>query len=153
MHASLFYRIAAVFLLLFAIAHTLGFRQSDPAWGVESLLGSMRSIHFDLLGFSRTYWDLFVAAGFSVGVFYLFAAVLAWQLSGLPAETLAVMRVTLWALALSFAAVTVLSLRYLFIIPIAFSIVITACLTAAAWLSAKSGNVSASQVRSAEPHP
>jgi hypothetical protein len=56
-------------------------------WGVDTLLGSMRSIHFDVQGFSRTYWDLFVAAGFSVGVLYLFAGVLAWQLGGLPAET------------------------------------------------------------------
>jgi len=85
MKASLFYRTAAVLLLLFTVAHTLGFRQSDPAWGVDALLGSMRSIHFDVQGSSRTYWDLFVAAGFSVGVLYLFAAVLAWQLAGLPA--------------------------------------------------------------------
>ena len=42
----------------------------------------MRSIHFDVQGFNRTYGDLFVAAGFSVGVFYLFAAILAWQPSG-----------------------------------------------------------------------
>ena len=137
MKASLFYRIAAVLLLLFAVGHTLGFRQSDPTWGVDTLLGSMRSIHFDVQGFSRTYWDLFVAAGFSVGVFYLFAAVLAWQLGGLPAETLAVMRVTVWALALCFAAITVVSWRYLFILPIVFSIVITVCLIAAAWLSAQ----------------
>ena len=135
--ASLFYQIAAVLLLLFAVGHTLGFRQSDPTWGVDTLLGSMRSIHFDVQGFSRTYWDLFVAAGFPVGVFYLFAALLAWQLGGLPAETLAVMRVTVWALALCFAAITVVSWRYLFILPIVFSIVITVCLTAAAWLSAK----------------
>src|SRR4051794_24563937 len=57
MKASLFYRIAAVLLLLFAAGHTLGFRQSDPTWGVETLLGSMRSIHFDVQGFSRTYWE------------------------------------------------------------------------------------------------
>src|SRR5580698_3046967 len=137
MKASLFYRIAAALLLLFALGHTLGFRESDPAWGIDTLLGSMRSIHFDVQGFSRTYWDLFVAAGFSVGVFYLFAAVLAWQLSGLPAETLAVMRVTVWALALCFGAITVVSCRYLFILPIVFSIVITACLAIAAWLSGK----------------
>ena len=86
MKASLWYRVAAVLLLLFAVGHTLGFRQSDPAWGVDALLGSMRSLHFDVQGFSRTYWDFFVAAGFSVGVLYLFAAVLAWQLGGLPAE-------------------------------------------------------------------
>ncbi len=137
MKPSVFYRIAAVLLLLFAVGHTLGFRQSDPAWGVDALLVSMRSIHFDLQGFNRTYWDLFVAAGFSVGVLYLFAAILAWQLAGLPAATLALMRGTTWAFALCFGAITVLSWRYLFILPIAFSALITICLTAAAWLSAK----------------
>ena len=137
MKASLCYRIASVLLLLFGLGHTLGFRQSDPAWGVDTLLSSMRSIHFDVQGFSRTYWDLFVAAGFSVGVFYLFAAVLAWQLGGLPAVTLAAMRVTVWALALCFAAITVVSWKYLFILPIVFSMLITVFLAAAAGLSAK----------------
>jgi hypothetical protein len=137
MKASVFYRIAAVLLLLFAVGHTLGFRQSDPQWGVDALLVSMRSIHFDVQGFSRTYWDLFLAAGFSVGVFYLFAAILAWQLGGLPAATLALTRGPAWAFAVCFAAITVVSWRYLFILPIAFSIAITLCLTAAAWLSAK----------------
>ena len=137
MKAPILYRISSVLLLLFAVGHTLGFRQSDPKWGVDALLGSMRSIHFDVQGFNRTYWDLFAAAGFSVGVLYLFAAILAWQLGGLPAATLALMRGTAWAFALCFAAITVVSWRYLFIIPIAFSIVITLCLTAAAWLSAK----------------
>jgi hypothetical protein len=137
MKASIFYRIAAVLLLLFAVGHTLGFRQSDPSWGVDSLLGSMRSIHFDVQGFSRTYWDLFVAAGLCVGVFYFFSAILAWQLGGLPAETLARLRGTRWAFAACFAAITVVSWRYLFILPIVFSLVITACLIAAAWLSPK----------------
>jgi len=135
--ASIFYRAAAVFLLLFTIGHTVGFSQSDPKWGVDALLASMWSIHFDVQGFNRTYWDLFVAAGLCVGVLYLFAAILAWQLGGLPAETLARMRGTAWAFALCFAAITVVSWRYLFILPIAFSIAITLCLTAAAWLSAK----------------
>lgn len=136
MWASRLYRIAAVLLLLFAVGHTLGFSQSDPTWGIDTLVGSMRSFHFDVQGFSRTYWDFFVAAGFSVGVFYLFAAVLAWQLGGLPADTLAAMRTTVWGLALCFAAITVLSWRYLFIIPIVFSTLVTVCLTVAAWLSA-----------------
>ena len=137
MKASMFYRIAAVLLLFFAAGHTLGFRQSDPQWGVDALLTSMRSIHFDVQGFSRTYWDLFEAAGFSVGVFYLFAAILAWQLGGLPAATWALMRGTAWAFAACFAAITLVSWRYLFILPIVFSIVITLCLISAAWLSAK----------------
>jgi len=144
MKASVFYRIAAVLLLLFAAGHTLGFRQSDPQWGVDALLNSMRSIHFDVQGFNRTYWDIFVAAGFSVGVFYLFAAILAWQLGGLPAGTLAFMRGTTWAFALCFAAITVVSWRYLFIMPIVFSIVITLCLTAAAWLSRRQVSMTSS---------
>ena len=135
MKASLSYRIAAVLLLLFAIGHTIGYRQSDPQWGVDALLSAMRSIHFGVQGFNRTYWDFFVAAGLCVGVFYLFAAILAWQLGGLPAETLARMRGIAWAFAFCFAAITVVSWRYLFALPIFFSAVITICLISAAWFS------------------
>jgi len=135
MKASLLYRIAAVLLLLFAVAHTLGFSQSDPAWGVDAMLQSMRTLHFNAMGSSRTYWDFFLAAGFSVGVLYLFAAILAWQLGGLPPGTLAIMRHTGWAFAICFAAITLVSARYLFVIPIAFSAVITMLLAAAAWRS------------------
>jgi len=137
--ASLLYRIAAVLLLLFALGHTLGFRQSDPAWGIDAPLSSLRSTRFDVLGLQRSFWDFFVAAGFTVGVLYFFAAVLAWQLGGLPAQTLAAMRLTARALALCFAAVTVISCIYLFAVPIGFSAAITICLAAAAWRSAKPG--------------
>jgi hypothetical protein len=148
MKASTFYRIAAVLLLLFAVGHTIGFRQSDPKWGVDALLSSMRSIHFDLQGFNRTYWDIFLGAGFSVGVFFLFTAILAWQLGGLPTETLARMRGIAWAFPLCYAAITVVSWRYLFTIPLAFSGVITVCLAAAAWLSGKKINLSTAVAQS-----
>lgn len=137
MRASTFYRIAAVLLLLFAAAHTLSFHQADPAWKVDALLGVMRSVRFDVQGFNRSYWDLFLAAGLSVGVFYLFAAILAWQLGRLPSATLTLMRGIAWTFALSFAAITIISWEHLFLIPFAFSLVITLCLTAAAWLSSK----------------
>jgi len=137
MKAPAFYRNAAVLLLLFDIGHTLGFRQSDPQWGVDTLLASMRSIHFDVQWFSRSYWDFFVGSGFFVSVFLLFAAVLAWQLASLSAETLALMRRATWAFALCFFAVTILSWRYFFLLPILFVTLITVCLAAAAWLSPK----------------
>src|SRR5712675_416816 len=135
MRASVFYRVAAVLLLLFEAGHTSGFPWSDPTWGVD--LASMRSTHFYIMGFSRTYWDFYVGFGLFVTVFLLLAAVLAWQLGGLAAETLRLMRSTAWAFALCFAVVTVLSWRYFFIIPIVCSSLITACLIAGAWLSAK----------------
>jgi hypothetical protein len=137
MKASLLYRIASVLLLLFAIGHTLGFRQTNPEWGVGPLIDSMRAIHFDAQGFNRTYWDFFSAFGLFFSVFLLFSAVLAWQLGGLPAEIFARLRGTAWALAICFAALTALSFKYAFTTPIVFSIVITMCLIAGAWLPVK----------------
>ena len=137
MKASWFYRSAAVLLVLFAAGHTFGFRQNNPEWGAGSVIGLMQSIHFNAQGFNRTYWDFFSAFGLLFSVFLLFAAVLAWQLSNLPAETLARVRGIQWALAICFAAVTVVSWRYAFTTPLVFSVLITVCLVAAAWRSAK----------------
>src|SRR5882724_5977685 len=114
MAATTLYRTASVLLLLFAAGHTLGFRQNNPKWGVDAVLGLMRSVRVDAQGFSRTYWDFFSAFGLFFSVFLLFAAVLAWQLGGLPAEIFARMRRTAWALAICFVAVTALSFRYAF---------------------------------------
>jgi hypothetical protein len=135
--ASTPYRIAAVLIVLFAVGHTGGFLQSDPSWGTDSLLASMKSIHFNIQGFSRSYWDFFVGFGLFVTMFLLFAAVLAWHLGGLAAETLAQTRLMAWAFALCFMGITVLSWRYFFAIPLVLSFLITVCLILAAWLSKK----------------
>lgn len=137
MKASVFYRTATVLLLLFAIAHTLGFRQTNPEWqGTGSVIASMQSVHFDAGGFNRTYWDFFSAFGLYFSVFLVFAAAMAWQLGGLPAETGAPLRRTARMLAVSFAVVTALTWSYGFTIPLVFSALITVCLIAGAWLSA-----------------
>ncbi|MGA7380812.1 MAG: hypothetical protein WBX03_08160 [Terriglobales bacterium] len=133
MRASVFYRIAAVLLLLMDAGHTSGFPWSDPAWGVD--LGPMRSTHFHVMGFTRTYWDFYVGFGLMASVMLLLAVVLAWQLGGLPPESLVRMRGTAWTFALCFAAITVLHWKYFFLVPIVFSITITLCLTVAAWLA------------------
>ena len=98
MNSTLFYRIAAVLLVLFAAGHTLGFRQVDHKWGVDAALASLRSIHFDAQGFGRTYWDFYVGFGLFVSVFLLFAAVAAWQLAGINEGTLASMPLITWGL-------------------------------------------------------
>jgi hypothetical protein len=82
----------------------LGFARIIPEWGADAVLGLMRSVHFDAQGFTRTYWDFFSAFGLFFSVFLLFAAVLAWLLGGLPAETLARVRSIAWALAICFVA-------------------------------------------------
>jgi hypothetical protein len=136
MRSSVFYRIASVLLLLFAVGHTAGFRQIDPSWkGVDAVVASMQAVHFDVQGFDRTYYGFFVGTGLLVTVFLLFSALLAWQWGALSKETLAGMALLRWGFAFCYAAVTFLSWKYFFIIPLTFSAVITVCLLAASWLS------------------
>ena len=129
-----FYRIAAVLLVLFAIGHTLGFRQDNPEWRATSVIAAMQATHINAQGFNRTYWDFFSAFGLFFSVFLLFAAALAWQLAGFTADNLATLRGIQWSLAVCFVTITALSWRYAFTLPIVFSIVITVCLIAAAWI-------------------
>lgn len=137
MKASVFYRIATLVLVLFAIGHTIGFRRNIPEWNAGSVIAAMQATHVNAQGFDRTYWDFFSAFGFLFTVFLLFAAVLAWQLAALPPEAVARTRGIAWSFAISFVAVTVLSWQYAFTTPLIFSIVVTVCLIAAAALSSK----------------
>ena len=82
MTSRLLYRIAAVLILLFDLGHTAAYPWSDPSWGVD--LGPMRSSHFNVPGFSRTYWDFYVGFGLQITTFLILAAILAWQLGSLP---------------------------------------------------------------------
>jgi hypothetical protein len=135
MKASWLYRTASILLLLFAAGHTLGFRQIDSKWGVDSLVQSMKSIHFNANGSDRTYWDFFVGFGLFVTVLMLFSSIVAWQLGGLPAGTLAQVRIVAWGFVVCFGLVVYLSWRYFFSIPVIFSIAILLCLAVAAWVS------------------
>jgi hypothetical protein len=77
------------FAVLFAVGHTLGFRQIDPSWKVDSLVASKQTSHFKAQGFDRAYWDFYVGFGVFVAVLLLLAAIVAWQLGSISAETLA----------------------------------------------------------------
>ncbi len=138
MKPQLLYRIASILLLLFAAGHTLGFRRIDSQWHVDSLVESMRSIHFNANGSDRTYWDFFVGFGLFVTVLMVFAAIIAWQFGGLPAQSLAAMRFAAWGFVVCLAVVAYLSWRYFFVVPVIFSIAIFICLVLAAWLSGDS---------------
>jgi hypothetical protein len=139
MKPKLIYRVAAMLLLLFAVGHTFSFHQVDPAWGLNAMLAEMRSIRFSIAGTERTYWDLFLGSGLTVGVFFLFSAVLAWQLSMLRAETLRELRLATWGFAAAYAGVAIVSRIHLFAIPLTFSTVIALCLALGAWTSGRPG--------------
>lgn len=137
MKATVLFRIAAVLLLLFSAGHTIGFRKTDPSWGVDGLVNSMKTITFSVQGFQRTYWDFYVGFGLFVSVLMVLAAIVCWQLGGLPAEMLRLMTGTCWSLAACFAVVTLLSWRFFFIPPLVFSLLITLCLLLGSWFAGR----------------
>ena len=138
MSSSLFYRIAAVLLVLFAIGHTLGFRQTKGMTGADSVVSLMKSVHFTVQGFSRAYYDFFVGFGLFVTALLLFAGLLSWQLGGVSRDVLAQLPLATWGLAVCFLAITILSWTYFFLAPGIFAILITACLVSGAILSRRS---------------
>jgi len=137
MKASLFYRIAFVLLILFAVGHTLGFRRVDPRWGVDSLIQQLRSTHFDVQGFNRSYWDFFTGFGFFVTILLFFATIVSWQLGSLPKESLSTISLITWGFAICFIVVTFLSYQYFFMVPVVFSGATAVCLILGAWLAGR----------------
>jgi len=135
MSSSLFYRISAVLLVLFAIGHHLGFRQTKGMTGADSVVSLMKSVHFTVQGSSRDYYDFFLGFGFFVTAFLFFSGLLSWQLGGVSREVLAQIPLATWGLAACFLAVTILSWTYFFMAPGIFATLVTTCLIAAAILA------------------
>jgi hypothetical protein len=67
----------------------------------------------------------------------LFAAVLAFQLGGLPKETLRSLGLVRWSFALSFVVITGLAWRYFFTAPLVLASLVTLCLLVAAGSAAR----------------
>jgi len=132
MKPSIYYRVAAGLLVLFAAGHQLGFRKVDPSWNADVVASAMQATHFTVQGFTRAYWDFFSGFGFFVTAFLLFSAVLAWELGGLSADVLRALSRVRWALAICYAAIAILTWSYFFIAPGAFATLVAVCLIAGA---------------------
>lgn len=134
MSVSSIYRIVAVLLVLYALGHTLGFDKVDPAWGVSAPIDQLQRITFAAQGTpGRTYWGFYLGFGYFCSVLMLFAAALAWQLGALPPDTLVRLRFIRWAFAIAFLAASVVTWKFFFTAPVAFSALITLGLVAGAW--------------------
>ena len=134
MSARLLYRISSVLLVLFALGHTIGFRHVDPGWNADAVVNGMRSVSFDVQGFHRSYWDFFTGFGLFVSVFFVFAAVLAWQFGSTSRERLAAIPIQRWSFAICFVFIAVLTWRYFFLVPDVLSTLAALGLVGAAWL-------------------
>jgi len=133
MSAALLYRVAAALLVLFAAGHQFGFRQVDAQWGVTTLIDGLKTTRFGVQGATRTFWGFFSGLGFIVTTLYLFSAIVAWQLGGLPSATQHSLRLVLWTFAGCYVIIALLSWRYFFLVPSVLASVVALCLILAAW--------------------
>lgn len=113
------YRISTVLLVFFCVTHTAGGMLSRVSRGKEAdaVLSSMKSVHFEVQGASCTYYDFYFGFGLMVSVFFLFSALVTWNLGGLDSRGRAASAPIAWGLFGSFVITAALSWLYFFIAP------------------------------------
>jgi hypothetical protein len=134
MTTSLMLRIASLIALLFAVAHSLaGLSHWSPV-DDNAVLRAMASTHFDVMGFSRSYLDLYDGLGWSASVAMLLESVLLWQLGSLAKGDAARVRPMIAAFAVAALANGLVAWFFIFAVPAIFSAVLLAALVGA-WLA------------------
>src|SRR6185503_5358643 len=100
---------------------------STPPFGPESdaAAATRKSVQFEFSGSTCTWYGFYLGFGYEVSIFFLFSGVLTWFLGGMSQPDQRRWAPITWALFVSYAATIVLSVRYLFIVPIVFSSLIT----------------------------
>ena len=129
-------RIAAVVALLLAAGHTAGAPWTPSKGMAEAgLLQLMKSLHFDVMGTSRTYFDFYFGFGVSISVYLFTQAIILWQVAGLAKSNAKIVRPIVATMFLSYIAGGVVTVMYFFAAPIVFSAVVCFFI---AWAWAKS---------------
>jgi hypothetical protein len=135
MTTTLWLRISSIVSLLFAGGHALGGRKDWSPLGETEVLRTMRDVRFDVMGVSRTYLDFYKGFGHLLTVSTVLQAVLLWQMASLSKTDPARLRPMIGAFVLATIAGGVLCSRFIFPVPVVFSAVLAACLTAAFFLA------------------
>jgi hypothetical protein len=136
MKATVWFRVSAIVLLLFAAGHTFGFLAFKPpsAEGL-AVLDAMNRVHFQLGHSSFSYGHFYVGFGLFITASQLFAAFLAWHLGAMARRGSPDVAVLGWSLvALQLASVGI-SLVYISAKPAVLSAAIAVCLAMGAHLA------------------
>jgi hypothetical protein len=119
-------RIAAVVAAIQYGAHAFLFLTAKPSHGTEEteLVQRMQSLRWHFRGFRRSYWDFYFGYGLLVIVWGFIEVILLFQLASIASTSsvsVAPLVTTLLAANIGHA---ILTLRYFFLIPVIFDLVI-----------------------------
>lgn len=112
-------------MVVFAAGHTMGGQSAWSPPGETPVLRQMREFRFDAMGSSRSYLEFYLGFGYSITVMQLAQAVLLWQLAGLARENAARARPLIGTFLIAAIASTIVTWRYIFVVPVIFSMVYT----------------------------
>ena len=131
MNGVMWLRISAIVSLLFAGGHTLGGRSSWSPVGDNEVLVSMRTVHFNLQGVSRSFLDFYRGFGYSLSVFLVLQGVVLWQFAAVARKQPHAVRPLVASFAIASVIGAVITWMFIFPIPAMFSTVLTGCLVIA----------------------
>ena len=136
MRPTILLRLAAVIELLFGIGHMLGGLRSWSPMGPNPVLDAMTTVHFNVMGASRSYLDFYAGFGWSIGIMMLMQAVLLWQLGSLVRTSPRQARAMIAVIAVANLVTAFLTWKFFFLVPALFSLALIFVLVAA-WLVTK----------------
>jgi hypothetical protein len=131
MTKTLLLRIASVISLLFTAGHSLGGLTDWSPMGDNEVLRAMKTVRFEAMGASRTYYDFYIGFGHSISVAMLLQAVLLWQLATIAKAGTVSVRPMIGAFIVATAVNSLVAWLFIFPLAAAFSLVLTGCLIAA----------------------
>ena len=117
-------------LILYTIGHTWGALLSTPQSGAgsDAVLSSMRTVHFDVEGFDRSWYGFYFGFGLMDSIFFLFSAFVTWFLGGLDPQQQRALTSLTGALFITHLAGVVLVWSYFFTVPGIFQTAVAALL-------------------------
>jgi len=139
MKSAILFRIAAVFFVLFAVGHTLGFLSfKPPTPEALAVRNAMDSVHFEAEGKIFSYGGFYRGFGLSATASMLFQAFLAWYLGSMARRNSREVVAIGWTFFLLQISGLVMSWIYFGIAPMILSALVAALIGVATWLAGSS---------------
>src|SRR5437763_7618230 len=137
MTTTLALRIASLISLVFTIGHSAGGLQKWSPNADNPVLRAMTDVHFDMMGMSRSYLDLYLGLGWTISIAMLLQTFLLWQMAGLARTNAAQVRPMIAAFLLATLASGIVAWLLIFPVPVAFCAVLSVALAAAYWTAVR----------------
>lgn len=121
------FKISTYLTLLFFVGHTFGgmFGQASMGPASDQVFDAMKSVHFDFNGSDSTWYGFWFGFGLMVSVYLLLTAFITWRLDRISPQQFALVAPFAWGIAVTQAAIAVLSVMYFFAGPATFATLVT----------------------------